>query len=179
MAAGPSRKQGPGHLAKIAFIDLEASGLHPLSWPIEVGWCFLSGSPVTDLIRPDDGWAQEAWDEAAEELHGISRDELEASGRPAGEICERLNAALADAAVYSDAPDWDSFWLYRLFTAGQARQNFRVLDFGELFADIEERVFIAAKTHATSVSPHEHRAKSDVLHMRTLFQRLSESRSGP
>ena len=101
----------------IAFVDVEASGLGPYSWPIEVGWAFHGEAPRSVLIRPAEGWPMQAWEKSAESLHRIAPDQLLAEGRDALDVALGLNAALGRATVYSDAPDYDSFWLFRLYTA--------------------------------------------------------------
>lgn len=162
----------------IVFLDLEASGLGPASWPIEVGWCFVSGRPSAVLIRPDESWPDSAWDPAAEALHGLAQKKLERRGAAAAEVCTKVNAALEGADVYSDAPDWDSFWLYRLFSAAKMRQAFQLRDFAELFDHLPPEKFHAAKEAATKKSPHKHRAKDDVLHMRALYKLSGADQDG-
>ena len=108
-------------MKEIAFIDLEASGLGARSWPIEVGWCFTGGKPQSFLIKPASDWAMEAWDEKAHALHGVARKVLDMQGEELKTVCTALNAALTGHTVYSDAPDWDGFWLYRLFESGGAK----------------------------------------------------------
>ncbi len=156
-------------MEKITFLDLEASGLGPSSWPIEVGWCFDGGKPETMLIHPADEWSREAWDDHAASLHGLAYDALKASGLPIDEVCTRLNQALEGAAVYSDAPDWDGFWLYRLFAAARARQCFSLCDFGDLLSGLPPQTVAAAVAEAKISSPHRHRAREDVLHMKKIF----------
>ncbi len=152
-----------------AFIDLEASGLGPASWPIEVGWCFPDGEPDAFLIQPAEDWADEAWDRQAEALHGISQDTLRKNGHRIDRVCEHLNAALSQIDVYSDAPDWDGFWLYRLFSAAGAKQGFELKDFGELLRNFEPAKVSAAIASATKIAPHRHRAREDVLHMKAVY----------
>ena len=156
----------------IAFIDLEASGLGAASWPVEVGWCFLDGAPTSMLVRPDENWPDDAWDPAAAALHGLTRGELKKRGAPAQTICNAMNEALAGAVVYSDAPDWDGFWLYRLFSAAKARQAFQVFDFADLFEAAPPVQYEKARAAARKSAPHRHRAKDDVLHMRALYQHV-------
>ncbi|NOX82522.1 MAG: hypothetical protein GXP06_05970 [Alphaproteobacteria bacterium] len=162
-------------MGKIAFLDLEASGLGSASWPIEVGWCFDDGAPETMLIRPAQEWPHEAWDDHAASLHGLAYDVLEASGLVVGEVCARLNQALEGAAVYSDAPDWDGFWLYRLFAAARARQRFSLCDFGDLLCELPPQTVAAAVAEAKISSPHRHRAREDVLHMKKIFDLATAS----
>lgn len=157
-------------MEKIAFIDLEASGLGPASWPIEVGWCFEEGKPEAHLIRPAAAWKVEAWDERAEALHGISFKTLAASGQAPEEVCAILNKTLAGVSVYSDAPDWDGFWLYRLFEVAGVKQGFALNDFGAIFANARAEDKAAAIAEAARTSPHRHRACDDVLHMRAVYR---------
>lgn len=157
-------------MKKIAFIDLEASGLGASSWPIEVGWCFPDSAPETYLIKPAEDWAPEAWDDNAEALHGVSRDILEREGAPIVDVCRRLNEALDDVEVFSDAPDWDAFWLYRLFTAGGEKQAFKLKDFGALLQSYAPGKVAEAMVCAADKTPHRHRACDDVLHMKTIYE---------
>ncbi len=159
----------------IAFIDLEASGLSAGSWPIEVGWCFPGGEPRSLLIKPAPEWDMAAWDEKAEKLHGVKREMLEQKGDAPQSVCVALNEALQGRVVYSDAPDWDGFWLYRLFKAGGVRQAFVLTDFGELFAGISQDRLDGLVAKAAETAPHRHRTDEDVLHMKTLYALAVES----
>lgn len=155
---------------KVAFIDLEASGLGPASWPIEVGWCMETGEPQAHLIAPAPAWRSDAWDEKAEALHGITLASLTASGKPAPDVCNMLNDELDGARVYSDAPDWDGFWLYRLFTAAGVRQRFALVHFADIFNGMAAREIDALIAAAEKTAPHRHRAREDVLHMRAVYE---------
>ncbi len=137
---------------------------------MEVGWCFLTGRAAAMLIKPPEHWSDAAWDPDAEALHRLSRTTLDRKGLAPAKVCEAMNEALAGAAVYSDAPDWDGFWLYRLFDAAKTRRTFELLNFADLFAHVAPDGFQAAKALAQKKSPHKHRAKDDVLHMRTLYR---------
>ena len=162
-------------MENIAFIDLEASGLRPNSWPIEVGWCFEDGSAESYLIQPASDWPRDAWDARAEALHRIPYETLLAAGTPIADVCRRLNEALDGATIYSDAPDWDGFWLWRLFKAGGARQRFKLSDFGAFFKQMDQAEKQAIIAAATKIRAHSHRAIDDVLHMREVY-RLRTSR---
>lgn len=127
------------------------------------------------LIRPDKTWPEDAWDAAAEALHGLSRRMLIRKGCEVREVCSKLNQALDGAQVYSDAPDWDGFWLIRLFSAGGVRQAFSISDYGRLVAPIA-----GARTHelqekAARLAPRRHRASDDVAHLQTLYKLAVES----
>lgn len=159
----------------MAFIDLEASGLGSRSWPVEVGWAFADGTADSFLVRPDPSWTDDAWDPGAEALHGISRQTLLAEGVGVKDACLRLNAAFAGVKVYSDAPDWDGFWLFRLFSVAGLRQTFAIQDFGRLvrpLAGVREEALLA---RAARLSPRRHRAKADAIHLQTLHRLAAES----
>ena len=121
------------------------------------------------LVKPAESWSDDAWDPDAEALHGLSRRKLERAGQDPAAVCKVMNNVLGDAAVFSDAPDWDGFWLYRLFEAARVRQSFKLLNFADLFENIPVEQFRAAKTQAEKKAPHRHRARPDVLHMRVLY----------
>lgn len=159
-------------MVQTAFIDLEASGLNAQSWPLEVGWCFLDGDADSVLIKPADSWPMSAWDEGAEELHGITHACATKEGETIGKVCATLNAALGDAAVYSDAPDWDGYWLYRLFSTAGIRQRFKILNFEEILAPASPEAIKTAIGKAEATFPHCHRAAPDVLHMRAVYAHL-------
>jgi len=154
----------------IAFIDLEASGLGASSWPIEVGWCFPDSAPETYLIRPSEDWSPAAWDENAEALHGVTLEMLQKEGADMIDVCKCLNEALARADVFSDAPDWDAFWLYRLYSAAGEKQAFKLNDFGDLLQTYAPEKVADAMARAADKAPHRHRAHDDVLHMKTVYK---------
>jgi len=140
------------------YIDLEASGLGPDSYPIEVAWKdSADGSSDNFLIDPSqvEGW--DYWDEFAEELHGISPEDL--SGHlDARASAERLNQALSGRKVVCDALEFDSFWIRRLFTAAGIEQAFQLVGLEHVLASeqlVQYRMI--AKTQL-----RRHRAMLDV-----------------
>ncbi|MEM9013855.1 MAG: hypothetical protein AAGB02_01995 [Pseudomonadota bacterium] len=154
----------------IAFLDVEASGLGARSWPIEIGWCFLETEPVSVLIKPHEKWPLEEWEKTAESLHGVSMETLIMDGQFAGDVCDQLNAALGGKRVFSDSPDWDSFWLYRLFDAAKKRQNFTLDGLGAVFSRFSPEQIDAFVEVVTAQFPRRHRAAADCLHMRALYR---------
>lgn len=177
-ASDPGRAAHVGEDGRrIAFIDLEASGLNARSWPVEVGWAFVDGPAEAHLVAPHASWPADAWDPAAERLHRLSRAYLEAHGRSPALVCDRLNAALAGCAVYSDAPDWDAFWLYRLYAVGRRRQAFAIVSTARLLGPLmegRERDVLAAAARA---APARHRAAADAIFLQTLY-RLARAAAG-
>lgn len=154
----------------IAFVDVEASGLGPYSWPIEVGWAFHGEAPRSVLIRPAEGWPMQAWEKSAESLHRISPDRLLAEGRDALDVALGLNAALGQATVYSDAPDYDSFWLFRLYTAAGVQPNYKLADLGDLLTPLWKGEPLDLVRRASETAPHTHRAAGDVRHLQVMYE---------
>lgn len=149
-------------MKNIAIIDVEASGLHFDSYPIEIA-VLKKGVVRSWLIKPENSWTY--WCETAEGLHGITRWELERDGLPASEVVSQLNEFLADldGAVYSDAERWDAGWVDTLYFAAQERRRFRIASIYDLvttddvwsFETITEDLVNSGRfTH--------HRAASDV-----------------
>jgi hypothetical protein len=111
----------------IVFLDFEASSLSDDSYPIEVGWVFEDGLSETHLIRPAAAWTD--WDEAAEAIHGISRERLAAEGEPHEAVARRILEALSEHEVFVTAPSWDGKWLSVLLrAAGLPRHAMRFKD---------------------------------------------------
>lgn len=163
------------------FIDFEASGLNAQSWPVEVGWAVFGGDCGVHLIRPEEGWLMSAWDPSAEALHGISVDQLHAEGEACRVIAARMNAALAGHVVYSDAPDWDAFWLYRLFGAARLRPVFELHDFATLMIETAPEHIAEIFAMADVTAPRCHRARADALHLREAYSialRLAARKTG-
>lgn len=98
-----------------AFLDFEASSLADDSYPIEVGWVFEDGRGEEHLIRPAPGWTD--WAADAAELHGLTRERLQAQGEPHDHVARRILDALSPHEVYVSAPSWDGKWLSVLLRA--------------------------------------------------------------
>lgn len=160
-----------------AFLDVEASGLGARSWPVEVGWAFDGGAPTAMLVRPRPEWSSDAWDPKAQALHGLDRERLEREGQDAREVCLAMNEALADAEVYSDAPDWDGFWLFRLFSAAGVRQRFSILDYGRMMRPLVAGESEALFRRVARLAPRRHRAGDDARHLELLHRLASRRRA--
>lgn len=156
-------------MSKTAFIDVEASSLSAASWPIEIGWAFEWGDPYSALVRPHETWPEAGWSAEAEMLHGIRRDDLVRDGRSSRDVADALNAALSGFEVWSDAPDWDGFWLFRLFGAAGIKQQFLIGDFGKLMKPLAGAREVEALRRAAQVSPRRHRAGADAKHLQTIY----------
>jgi hypothetical protein len=155
----------------IICLDFEASGLGPRSYPIEVAWRdAASGEQDSFLIDPSTvpGWTD--WDEVAQGIHGLSREELHVQGIGAAAACWRLNRALEGRTVYCDALEFDHFWLRRLYDAAQMRPLFRLKGLEVLLSARQRQRFM----EAIECQERRHRALDDVADlisaMRYAFQ---------
>jgi hypothetical protein len=106
------------------FIDVEASGFGPGSWPVSIAWCNNLGEIRKLLVRPHPTWTH--WDVSAEQVHGISRERLIHEGLPPDEVEARLSTDLRGALAFSDAPDFDAPWLETLYVALGKPMPFRI-----------------------------------------------------
>lgn len=102
------------------FIDVEASGFGPDSWPVSVAWCDHTGEIRKLLVRPLPSWTH--WDEQAERVHGLTRARVELEGSAPAEVAAHLEADLKGMLAFSDAPDFDAGWLAALYR-GLGRQT--------------------------------------------------------
>lgn len=162
------------------FIDVEASGLGPTSYPIEIGWADLDGRTGSVLIRPAASWTY--WDEEAELLHCISRAELAEKGLTASAASRLVAETFAGRILVSDSPGWDGHWLAMLF--GETTLPVPVLTH---LQDLADRIsagpggshlsWAVAKERADDIAPPLHRAAPDALNMATAIRLLIEPAS--
>lgn len=108
------------------FIDVEASGFGPESWPASVAWCDNTGAIRKHLISPRGVAAWTHWDPRAEAVHGLDREMLERAGLPPAEVVARLDRDFDGALAFSDAPEFDASWLGRLYAAAGRPMGFRI-----------------------------------------------------
>jgi len=155
------------------FYDCEASCIGGL--PIEIGWAFvetLTGEIKSEshLVRPPPYWDMESvWDPDAEKLHGISRQQLIAQGRPSFEIARRMNKVLVGRELFSDAPADDERWLRIIFDEAGLEPAFTIrrTHADVLTAQLAARLgwdivgYEAARAEAARISPRTHRAEAD------------------
>lgn len=154
----------------LAFIDFEASGLGARSWPIEVGWAFEDGRGESALINPSPDWSTDHWDPKAERLHGVTLKMLSDLGVSVAAACDRIDAALGRCDVYSDAPDWDAFWMMRLYEAAGRKCQIRLREFGSAMPPMTKEERAALLRKADRLAPRRHRAAEDALHLQTTWR---------
>jgi hypothetical protein len=156
------------------FFDVEASGLHITSYPVEVAWVshdLLRGWSA--LIRPALSWGELDWNAESGRVHGISRHQLDMVGIDPCEVAARLNADLASAEVLSDSPGTDGRWLQTLYGATDVAPSFVIsqsLDVDAMIAEAcmqggiraEDHERLAADLHAEA-GLTAHRALDDAV----------------
>ena len=150
----------------LVFLDCEASSLACDSYPIEIAWNDESGNIESWLINPDmypDSYTD--WSYASQGIHGLSREFLVRKGHSPQVVAKRLNECLEGKLVLSDAPDWERFWLERLFDAVDVKMSFTIADY---LRPLEKICPNPLKYH--SIAKHkmigrEHRAGGDVSYL--------------
>lgn len=99
------------------FVDFEASGIASDSYPVEIAIVHPTGE-YQALIKPVRHW--EHWSYDAQDMHGITREQLLGEGKPAATVAQELNALFAGHCLVSDAKE-DSYWVEALYDAASAR----------------------------------------------------------
>lgn len=162
-------------LPLLRFVDVESSGLHDDSYPIQFGWCGMDLKSSVVLVKPEPGWTRSLFDPASYGIHGISYDEVMENGRDASEVARLLNAELGGKAAISDSYLWDGFWTTRLSDATNVPLMFGYNDFGKMaenFGKIYDRWCVANYHHlldaANRFYPHTHKADEDAVRMAAL-----------
>lgn len=183
---------------RIAFVDVEASGLMAGSFPIEIAWVDQASRGESHLIRPAPGW--EVWSRSAERIPGITRKELRRDGLPHEEVARRLVGALRSAALYVDAPDCDGPWIGMLLNAAHFNASLKIRPVSEacrsalhamdglltgpvkspererqlqLALTRSRRILNASVAHAKKVAPRTHRAMDDAMHLCTIWHEIN------
>ena len=126
-------------------MDFEASGLSPLSYPIEVG---LTNKNIhyQTLIYPMKHWTH--WCTKAQDVHSISENQLLQKGKKSIDVARELNTLIDKDTVYCDSVWWDRFWCNVLFSDNGIHQNFEIRDIKEILMTSEPLMvsYINAKT---------------------------------
>lgn len=151
---------------KTAIIDFEASALWG-GYPIEVGiakFQRFQGLHVPRIIESTgyvirhDEWLRTGhWDPKAQAVHGLTKDNIFASGDPVRKIAYRLNEELADSDVYADS-DFDGGWNDKLFSAAGIAPSYKIKHVREIF---EKAVFVNEKCVLATIHGATHKAEED------------------
>lgn len=163
---------------KPAILDIEASGFGKDSYPIEIGLVLTNGDAYSYLVQPEDSWTY--WDERAEQVHGISRVELEQKGRQAWDIASQLNTLLQGIKIYSDAWAHDYVWLNQLFTAAKLIPGFRFDSTLSLLNEEQINRWNSEKERQFSMATlPRHRAATDAQIIQNTLLELTSVESNP
>ena len=154
----------------VVFVDVEASGAYPGSFPVEIGWTSDPLSqPVAHLVKPAPGWDNsEAY---AEAYHGIPYAALVHSGMPAGELCSVIDEAWSGAILTTDAPGHDGEWLAKLYAAAGRSMPWKFVEVEAVWSGLAslqgieiERVMAVIEAMERAF-PRIHRAGADAHHL--------------
>lgn len=104
------------------FVDFEASGIAPDSYPIEVAVAYPGGE-YQSLIQPARYW--DHWSYDAQDMHQITREQLILEGTPPFEVAQAMNALFDGKTLCSDNPA-DCYWLDVLYEAAGIEATFEV-----------------------------------------------------
>jgi hypothetical protein len=100
-------------------LDIEASGLSEESYPIQLALLDSdTGDSLMFYIKPAEDWIH--WDETAQDIHNITKHLLDNVGIDVDDAVKRIIEFMTDKGentMYCDAPNYDGFWLSRLFDA--------------------------------------------------------------
>lgn len=146
----------------IGIIDIEASGLHFDSYPIEVA-VLLNGQSKSWLIKPEASWKH--WCTTAESMHGITRKMLVNEGKNVEQVVDELVSFLENSnnVLYSDAVQWDIDWIDTLFFSVKRVRKFHVASIYDVLDKEQSVQFDEVKSRlAESGEYHHHRAEEDV-----------------
>lgn len=104
------------------FIDFEASGIAPDSYPIEVA--VVSNETVySSLIKPVRYWTH--WSFDAQDMHGLTQDHLLQEGDTPHAVAKQMNQLFSGQVLCSDSPQ-DGLWFDVLFEAADLMPNFEL-----------------------------------------------------
>ena len=155
-------------------VDVEASGFGPGSYPIEIGLALDDGHKYCALIHPEPGWTH--WDLEAEGIHRISRDILDAYGRPVRAVAESLNELLASRTVYSDGWVVDKPWLTTLFHAALTPMRFHVSPLEMILTESQMALWHRVKDAVVAgLDLSRHRASHDAWIIQETYRRTRQA----
>ena len=152
------------------FLDCEASSLSTNSYPIEVGWNNSDGtieSYLINIYRYPEGY--DDWSREAQLLHGLSKQYLSEKGKEPQFVVDQMEQRLNGKVLLTDAPDWDAFWIRRLYEYVNKECSFEFGNAIELFNKIEPYNYIY-KSQARKLSGHAHRAENDVKYLVSMYR---------
>jgi len=152
------------------FLDCEASSLDKKSFPIEVAWNNADGtieSYLINIYRYPDGY--DDWNREAQSLHGITKQYLSEKGEEPEYVVEQMEKKLRGKKILTDAPDWDGFWVRRLYESVNIKCE---LDFYNAiwFFNFLEPYHYIYRSQARKIAGHAHRAANDVKYLHEMYR---------
>lgn len=159
--------------APIGFIDVEASGFGAGSYPIEIAFAKSATEVESHLVAPPDNWHH--WSDAAERLHGITREQLLTEGLPPKAITQWLNRSLMSQTLYSDAWHYDFSWIHCLFNEVDVLPEFKIASIEEILTEEQSKLWAICKADvAASMQLIPHRAANDVKILMATYRAIRE-----
>ena len=127
------------------------------------------------LIRPEEDWTH--WSDEAEQIHGISREQLLEEGQDIQSIAYQMNELLRGQTLYSDAWSFDSSWIGRLYDSAGIVQRFRIETINKLLSPRQVEFWHPTKEDVLQdLGVRAHRAANDVQVLQETYQRLQSMR---
>lgn len=155
-----------------SIIDIEASGFGSNSYPIELGVVRDDGARFCRLIKPAQDWLH--WDQEAEQLHGISRANLEKYGSSLQSVCDALNDFVGGRLLHSDGWVVDSPWLTKLFATAGCQMRFRISPLESLLKEQHLLRWDMIKSDITNeFGGSRHRASVDAMIIQQTYARVT------
>lgn len=153
-------KDGAQGSADRIFVDFEASGIHPDSYPIEIG---IVGPDFEfeALIQPVRYWTY--WSHDAQDMHGITRYLIESQGVSPIKLCQQLNDRFSGQVLWSNS-HYDALWVDILFEAAGIQPEFEIKD---IMAEVD--ILRLPDYHSGGNDALEHRALSDARNIRACW----------
>jgi hypothetical protein len=155
-------------------IDIEASGFGYESYPIEVGVADDQGKRFCTLIEPDENWT--FWDDGAEKVHNISRDNLLECGKRVVEVATMLNERYGGQTLYTDGWVVDKPWINTLFQTARIPMKFSVSPLEMILNEAQMAVWHDEKEKVINeLQLTRHRASNDAHIIQETFRRTALS----
>lgn len=174
-------------LQAVRFFDVEASGLHQGSFPIQFGWCDLNLQAEQFLVKPHSTWTVELTDPESTKIHGIERQETIDHGLTLEMACLKLNNQFSECHVISDAPSFDEYWTNRLFVTANMKREFSICSIESVLLkynspEILDQLFSpqheSVQEAILKQYPHTHKADEDGLSAAACFRGLIDHEWG-
>lgn len=166
----------------LPLIDIEASGLGPESYPIEIGISLGAHHLESWLINPEwvDEWIDSGgWDELSETVHGLTPETLSEQGEDPLRVVSALNRRLAGMTLYSDGAEYDREWVRRLFAATLLRPAFEIRSVYAWAAERHGRSAVATLKASLEGAERPHRARGDLIVIRRGVMGLEPPAASP